>query len=261
MALSPAHYSVLQVELPGAELTSVGVLLEDVGGAELHLRLRRDWSRLAGEDDAEVLELLADDLARKAGPGDLGAAPLLEYLEDSQSNLLRITAREAIEVEDFERALNRLYREHVQSNVVPFRTHLPLYSLRAAAGKFLENDEIAQQDWLEAPEDLRLAPEMFVARIAGQSMEPDIPDGSLCVFRHNVIGSRDGRLVLVEDRQGSGNNRYSVKRYRSEKQQNEAGWAHRRIRLESLNPDFPSWNLEPEEDRYAVIAEFVRVLE
>ena len=39
---------------------------------------------------------------------------------------------------------------------------------------------------------------MFVARIAGRSMEPRIPDGSLCVFRAGVTGSREGRLVLVE---------------------------------------------------------------
>ncbi len=39
---------------------------------------------------------------------------------------------------------------------------------------------------------------MFVAEIAGHSMQPTIPDGSLCVFRYGVAGSREGRLVLVE---------------------------------------------------------------
>ena len=30
-------------------------------------------------------------------------------------------------------------------------------------------------------------------------MEPQIPDGSFCVFRRNVVGSRNGRLVLVRN--------------------------------------------------------------
>jgi phage repressor protein C with HTH and peptisase S24 domain len=92
-------------------------------------------------------------------------------------------------------------------------------------------------------------------------MEPLIPDGSLCVFRRGVTGSRQGRLVLVENLETSGNNRYTVKRYKSEKAASEAGWRHDRIRLESLNPDYPSWDLDPDEEKYRIIAEFVRVLE
>jgi phage repressor protein C with HTH and peptisase S24 domain len=52
-----------------------------------------------------------------------------------------------------------------------------------------------------------------------------------------------------------------VKRYKSEKAASEAGWRHDRIRLESLNPDYPSWDLDPDEEKYRIIAEFVRVLE
>jgi phage repressor protein C with HTH and peptisase S24 domain len=163
-------------------------------------------------------------------------------------------------VEDFDRALNRLYRQHVQSKVLEFRTHLPRYALRVAAGKFLENEEISAQGWVETPEGLRLAPDMFVAQIEGHSMEPLIPNGSLCVFRAGVTGSRQGRLVLVENIEAAGNNRYTVKRYRSEKSAGEESWTHARIRLESLNPDYPSWDLDPEEDKYRIIAEFVAVL-
>jgi phage repressor protein C with HTH and peptisase S24 domain len=161
-------------------------------------------------------------------------------------------------VDVFARALDRLYRKHVQSRVLEFRTHLPRYSLQVAAGKFLENAEVSEEGWIETPEDLRLAPDMFVAQIVGHSMEPLIPDGSLCVFRAGVTGSRTGRLVLAEHRDA---NAYSVKRYKSEKVQSEEGWRHQRIRLESLNPDYPSWDLDPDEDKYRILAEFVRVLD
>jgi SOS-response transcriptional repressor LexA len=220
--------------------------------------MRRDWDAFAPEE-AEVLSQLESDLSAKAR--EVGAARLMGLIEDWLSNTVRITARESVDVDDFERALARLYREHVRSNVIEFVTHLPRYSLAVAAGKFLENREVTEEGWEEAPGDLKVTPEMFVARIAGRSMEPRIPDGSLCVFRGGVAGSRQGRLVLVERMGGGLNDRYTVKRYRSEKREGVEGWAHTRITLEALNPEFESWDLAPEEDRFRIVAEFVRVLD
>jgi SOS-response transcriptional repressor LexA len=102
---------------------------------------------------------------------------------------------------------------------------------------------------------------MFVARIAGRSMEPRIPGGSLCVFRADVAGSREGRLVLVEYLGGGANDRHTVKRYHSRKRQQPDGtWAHQTIELQPLNPEFEAWELNPEEDRFRIVAEFVQVL-
>jgi SOS-response transcriptional repressor LexA len=252
-------YSLLEVHLPGGGIEIAGVLLLDSVNDQLHLRLRRDWDDIAKPDDAEVLEALSADLSSKAV--EMGATHLFEWLEANLSNTLRVTDRKSAMVEDFDRALNRLYSRNVISSVKPLRTHLPVYTLRAAAGKFLDNDEISDQGWEEAPEDLRITPEMFVARIAGRSMEPKIPDGSLCVFRQGVTGSRQGRLVLVEWLGGGTNDRYTVKRYTSVKTVGESGWKQERIRLEPLNPEFEAWDLDPEDsDRLHVIAEFVRVL-
>jgi SOS-response transcriptional repressor LexA len=251
----------LQAELPGGDLTPNGILLEDTTANVLYHRLRRDFEEWGDPADIEVLEALEDDLTLKADPRDLGAAGLFRYLEDSLSHGLRISDREPIEVEDFDRTLNRLYRQNVRTNVIPFRTHLPLYSLRVAAGKFLENEEVSEMAWIEAPKDLRLREGMFAASIVGHSMEPLIPDGSLCAFLYNAAGSREGKLVLVEDRQTTGNNRYAVKRYYSEKPEKDDTWRHSRIHLKSLNPAYPSWDLDPDEEKYRILAEFVRVIE
>src|SRR5262249_3807729 len=157
-------------------------------------------------------------------------------LEDTLSNAIQISDRRDVMVENFERALSRLYRQNVSASVQKFVTHLPRYSLAVAAGKFLENQEVTEDGWEEAPAALRLTKEMFVARISGRSMEPRIPDGSLCVFRRGVTGSREGRLVLVEYLGGGENDRYTVKRYHSEKVQRPDGtWTHGRILLEPLN--------------------------
>jgi len=262
----PAQFSIVQVDLPGKGLVNLGVLVQDSQSDTLYLRVRRDLETLDSEaeaEDLEVLSALAEDLDQKAR--EMGAEALFEYLEGTLSTSIRITDREPVLVEDFGRAVDRLYRKHVQSNVLKFRTHLPRYSLQAAAGKFLENQEVTELGWIETPPDLRLTPEMFVAQIEGRSMEPLIPDGSLCVFRYGVAGSRGGRLVLAEDIGSAGNDRYAVKRYKSEKksdkQADEEGWRHSRIRLESLNPGYPSWDLDPDEDKYRIIAEFIRVLD
>src|SRR5579872_3433989 len=242
-----ARFSIVTVEVPGKAPVNAGVLLEDPASNRLWVRFRRDWESLAPEEEAEVLSEIENDLLEKSR--ELGAARLLDSIEDSWSNLIQVTDRREVMVEDFERSLGRLYREHVRSNVREFETHLPRYSLAVAAGKFLDNREVTAEGWEEAPADLRLTPEMFVARITGRSMEPKIPDGTLCVFRHGVTGSRQGRLVLVEQDGGGANDRYTVKRYKSEKRQTSEGWSHERIILEPLNPEFAAWELGPQEDR------------
>src|SRR5262249_49154430 len=155
----------------------------------LYLRLRRDWDDFA-PDEAEVLAEIESDLSAKAA--EMGASRLLGQLEDTSSNALRITDRRDVMIEDFERGLARLYRQHVHSNVREFVTHLPRYSLAVAAGPFLENRGVTAEGWEEVPAGLKLTDQMFVARISGRSMEPRIPDGSLCVFRRGVAGSRQG---------------------------------------------------------------------
>jgi hypothetical protein len=66
--------------------------------------------------------------------------------------------------------------------------------------------------------------------------------------------------VLVEDT-GSANDRYTVKVYRSKKSQRPDGtWDHASITLEPLNPEFEAFDLAADEDRFRILAEFVRVL-
>jgi len=57
---------------------------------------------------------------------------------------------------------------------------------------------------------------------------------------------------------------FTVKRYSSRKVESAEGWRHERIRLEPLNPEFESWDLDPsdldEGGPYRVRGEFLRVL-
>ena len=60
----------------------------------------------------------------------------------------------------------------------------------------------------------------------------------------------------------TGDNRFTVKRYRSIKASSSAGdenWEHQNIILEPLNPEYDPWELTPDSP-IKVIGEFVRVL-
>ena len=147
----------------------------------------------------------------------------------------------------------------------PFEMHLPVCSLRAAAGKFGEGQEVEEDGWVEVP-DMRLREGMFVAQVVGKSMEPRIPDGSYCVFRAPVQGSRQGKIVLVQhhsidDAEIGG--RYTIKRYQSEKVADGAGgWRHTRVMLSPMNLNYDPIELTPEyEEEVMVVAEWVGILE
>jgi len=264
-AVHKAEYLVLEAALPGRPLRPAGILLLDPASDRLFIKLREDWDQWADPEDAEVLSLLASDLAEQAEQS--GAAALLEVLEDRLSNALRLSQRQSVVVGDFERALERLFERHIerraaQPTVLPYRTHVPVYSLRAAAGKFGPDQEVdaEPEDWVPAPAGLGSLQDYFACRICGRSMEPRIPDGSLCLFRRIPAGSRQGKLVLVRHRSASETGgEFTVKRYRSEKRFTDEGdWRHTRIVLEPLNPEFPV--LELAGDEFQVIGEFVRVI-
>ena len=236
------QYSVVQIAVPGASPVNAGVLLLDPATNHLHIRFRRDWDEIADEEDAEVLEALAGDIENKAQ--NMGASQLLDWMEEQLSNVIQISNR----------------RQHVSPKILSFRTHLPKYSLRAAAGRFGEQMEVEPEDWEEVPANLKLTEDMFIAHVVGHSMEPRIPDGSLCVFRGNVVGSRNGKLVLVMHYGETGENRFTIKRYRSVKVVTEERWYQTKIVLEPLNPDYEPWELE-ENSPIKVIGEFVTVLD
>ncbi|MDP8980762.1 MAG: S24 family peptidase [Acidobacteriota bacterium] len=256
------RYSLLTLELPGRDPAPLAVLLEDPQAGRLYLRFRRDLDALADDpEQLEYLRLLPADLEAKAR--DLGVKAFFGWMEDTLSGALRATDRMPADLMGtLERTLDRLYRRHVPATVLEFKTHLPRYTLRAAAGRFLDNDEVEPEGWEEAPENLVLNDKLFVAHIEGTSMEPLIPNHSLCVFRSGVVaGSRQGRLVLVQSLDPAGD-AFAIKRYSSEKTVAGDGvWRHTGVRLESLNPDGPTWNLDPEEEKYRIMAEFVRVLD
>ena len=253
-------YVLLDAVLPARPPCPVGVLLIDLDTGRPWFRMRRDFARIADPEDAEVFEALEDHIRQYLA--ESGAETFLRSLEDTLSNALRVSQRQAVSVDAFSRVLDRLYREHVEDTEVQrFATHLPLFSLRAAAGGLGGEMLSEAEDWVPAPEGMRLSPDLFVAHVEGQSMEPRIPHGSLNLFRLHPAGSRQGKILLIE-RFGvlDETARYTIKRYTSRKVVTSPDeWQHEQIRLEPLNPEFEPWDVDPE--GFAVVAEWLRVID
>ena len=147
-----------------------------------------------------------------------------------------------------------------------YLTCVPLVPLKAAAGAFSDPQRIDDDDfaWVAVETTRRLRRGMFVAQVVGKSMEPAISDGAFCLFAAPVGGSRRGKTVLVQMRDAAdpeSGERYTVKRYESEKAGDGDSWQHTRITLSPVNADFePIVLTGADEGSLQVVAEVVEVL-
>jgi SOS-response transcriptional repressor LexA len=170
----------------------------------------------------------------------------------------------AVAVEPASRQLQLISLDDARVEKQKFKTLLPLYSLKAAAGYFGEGEAVEPEAWIDASSIGRLDDQMFIARAVGRSMEPQIHDGDYCVFRANPKGTRQGKIVLVQHREISDpetGGSYTIKRYRSEKASKDDGWGHRVIYLEPKNSDYSTIVLTPEtEGELLLVAEFISIM-
>jgi hypothetical protein len=83
-------YVVVEAVLPDQQPRNIGVLLADTGTGRPWFRLRPDFD-FAEPEDAEVLELLEEEMRLRAS--EMGALRYLDWLEDTLSNVVRVTDR------------------------------------------------------------------------------------------------------------------------------------------------------------------------
>lgn len=255
------EYLLVQAALPEAQIENIGILLLDFESEQLQSRFRRDFEAFAG-DEAYWFENLADEVSAKSQ--ELGGRECLDWMESTLSHVLRISPRFCIIVNNYHQTATRLYLKYIRPKVLPFCTHLPQYSLEAAAGKFGKQMQVEPEGWVEVWPQISLAEDMFVTHIKGHSMEPAIPDGSLCVIRSKISGSCDGKVVLVEQYGEVGGNRYTIKRYLTSKNpdpdtKGDEAWLHDRITFESINPDYKCWDVASA-GKIRILGEFLFVV-
>ena len=146
-----------------------------------------------------------------------------------------------------------------------YTSAIPLLSLKAAAGNFGESMQVEPEAWVRPSSTRHLDQGMFVAQVVGRSMEPRIRDGAYCIFRTPVVGSRTGKILLVEyndihDPETGGS--YTVKEFDSSRVQGKEGEERTgTILLKPLNPEFQPIELtNVNEAEVRVIAELIELL-
>lgn len=142
---------------------------------------------------------------------------------------------------------------------------IPLYDFYAAAGTFSELQSEKNSIFIEGP-DNSSDKEYFACRIIGESMNRVIPNGSICLFKTYTGGSRNGKILLIENRDVQDpdfNSSFTIKTYSSEKNISEESWAHTAIVLRPNSYDNSYKDIIITEDNAAemrIIGEYVQVL-
>ncbi|AMR30666.1 hypothetical protein A0256_04105 [Mucilaginibacter sp. PAMC 26640] len=146
------------------------------------------------------------------------------------------------------------------TNVIPFVNSVPVVNLKAAAGNFSElqiADTNAEDfEWVEIPARYKPSKDLFACRVIGESMNKIIPNGSLCLFRKDGGGSRNGKIVLVEYtsiQDPDFGSSYTVKEYTSQKRESDGQWSHQLIILKPLSYSSEYSDLEISDDELAYL--------
>lgn len=191
----------------------------------------------------------------------------LEYRESRTDSINTIEFENRYGDEKYKNASLRVFEK---SEVKPFVNAVPVYDLKIAAGLFSDTQSLSNIDdfdWVELSDNFRMREGLFVAQVVGESMNKRIPNGAWCLFKLNPVGTRQGKIVLVQHRSiddPDTGGHYTVKVYESEKISSDSGeWQHSRI---ILRPDSTDTSYEPivfddtDAAELVVVAEFVAVL-
>lgn len=156
----------------------------------------------------------------------------------------------------------KIYSEAIPNGV-------PFYDLKVAAGSFGDFQEVADPCWIDLTSQGRLYShhDYFVCQVVGESMNRKIPNGSYCLFRRDLGGSRQGKIVLVghrniQDQDHGG--QFTVKRYHSKKTSSKDGsWQHESIVLSPESSDDTCSDIVIDQDEaieMKVYGEFIKII-
>ena len=102
------------------------------------------------------------------------------------------------------------------TEALKFLEYLPIYSLKAACGRFGDQETVEADGWIKVSGVRKKNDRLFAVRAEGKSMEPIIRDGDICVFEYREGACDNNDIVLVEysDVGGEGGmGAYTIKKF------------------------------------------------
>ena len=235
--------------------------LQKLGEHCKRLRIQKGYSidRMSREGD----QLSPSVIHRlETGAGNSSIATLCRYAEILRLPLTQLINVDASSIDKKRLQIFSLDAPEVKKEA--FKTLVPLYSLKAAAGVFGSGEDVEALGWLQVSALGKKDTRLFAARAVGHSMEPMIQDGDFLLFRANPEGTRQNKIVLAQyhgasDPETGGS--YTVKKYISKKSTSGEKWKHTQITLQPLNPKFnPIVLAGKRTEEFVIVAELVRVL-
>jgi len=159
-------------------------------------------------------------------------------------------------------------QQEIQENVKvkPPKNPIPLYNFYAAAGSFSKMQYEKDYTLIEGPDRISSFQDYFACKVVGESMNRVISNGSICLFKKYSGGTRNGKIVLVENidyQDPDFNSAFTIKTYSSEKIVDEEGWRHTSIvlRPNSYNNNYENIIInEDNGSEMRVVGEFIKVL-
>jgi hypothetical protein len=164
---------------------------------------------------------------------------------------------------DAERPEQKVFQSTIDSEPI-LHNPIPLFDFYAAAGTFSEIQSEKEFTLIEGPENSKS--DYFACKIVGESMSRIIPNGSICLFKPYTGGSRNDKIVLVEniDMQDQDfNSAFTIKTYSSKKTISEEGWEHTSIvlRPNSFDDSYKNIIINQENgDSMRVVGEFISII-
>jgi len=153
-----------------------------------------------------------------------------------------------------------------EKDVVLAENLIPLYDFYAAAGSFSEMQSNQEYTLFNIPEKYKSNQDYFACKVIGESMNRRIPNGSICLFQKYTGGSRNGKIVLVENfgkTDEDYNSSFTIKTYASEKKVYEDHWEHTAIVLKPNSYDKTYKDIVIKEDtslEMRIVGVFLEVL-
>jgi DUF2075 family protein len=267
----------------GLELDYVGVLLgpdfiirDGIVQTDATKRSKMDASikgyKTLSKQDPKKAKALADEIIKNTYRTLLtrGQRGCFVHALDAETNqFLKDAASGGISSESAPEArvhANLPLRLLPEAEVQPYRNAVPIFDLQIAAGQFSEEQWANPCDWVELPEPFMAREGFFVARVVGESMNRRIPNGSWCLFKSSPVGSRKGKVVLVQLRDiqdAETGGQYTIKVYDSTKRSTGESWEHTSITLrpDSNIPGFSNIELGGDEAKELTVrGELVAIL-
>lgn len=177
-------------------------------------------------------------------------ATFLERCQRNQAEIIEMNTETMIAAEEIQPTHAIIINNYDFQLKKDKKGFIPLYSLKAACGYFEDGEVPEVEGWIDASgHGFKPDPKKhFVVHAKGNSMLPKIHDGDLCVFEWYNAGSRNGEIVLTQcqDNDPEYGGKYTIKKYHSEKVITKNGWAHAKIELTPINPEYSPIILNPE---------------